>query len=558
MRNSHHHRDQHNGRKRPKQWSQEEEPEVDDMAVAASFAMQQPVVPQLPVDTTPVNPLRASVVNRRNDENEIELDEASNESISSSLSMHASKEEHRQEDSTPYDDIASSLSPSNPIAADFVPEDDGDDDNDDDEDDDEEKIPKTKVEDEGFDDDESNSNVKSKAGANELQSVVPKTENEIDLYRAPLSELETRFHLDLALKDQEEQLIGVQHMLQEGHVELQRMDLSLAGRVRNHLIVERTIVVESTGSGPPLDEGSLLVIRVADPDQRDEQAKLIPLGKILEVFGPIRKPLYSIRLPLPTEKAAIAKNPVPTTGEIQQSCNPALEASSGTFPIHRDTTIDACAGNSTSADKSVSKLVTDAEPELNTSNAISPPQILSEQDGNVEIGGSLACLDRNQTTNNISIQAIGYISIQAIGSTTIGIRSSDINSNQIPSAGGGASSVDGINPLDTAWTAISHPIGDKTVDESDKTYLQRCPNPLHKGPGNDESSVTPSQPNSFDDPWSESGKYTNILEAMNDKSVYYIANKAKLIDTVAIIRTSGRGCGKASCISSFQLSILQN
>lgn len=66
------------------------------------------------------------------------------------------------------------------------------------------------------------------------------------------------------------------------------------------MIEDRTIVVESvaTGGSAPLDEGSLLVIRV-----QEEKSQLIPLGKVFEVFGPVSRPLYTIRLVSPKDKA---------------------------------------------------------------------------------------------------------------------------------------------------------------------------------------------------------------------------------------------------------------
>merc|ERR1719330_1471301 len=97
-----------------------------------------------------------------------------------------------------------------------------------------------------------------------------------------------------------------------------------------HLVTERTIVVESDGStinnqrnqnfmsnhplatmnNNLLDEGSLLLLKISAQNNEhldekawvnelisfsakntDEEAVVIPLGKILEVFGPIFKPL---------------------------------------------------------------------------------------------------------------------------------------------------------------------------------------------------------------------------------------------------------------------------
>eukprot|EP00551_Chaetoceros_affinis_P005890 CAMPEP_0203686082 /NCGR_PEP_ID=MMETSP0090-20130426/48879_1 /ASSEMBLY_ACC=CAM_ASM_001088 /TAXON_ID=426623 /ORGANISM="Chaetoceros affinis, Strain CCMP159" /LENGTH=747 /DNA_ID=CAMNT_0050555297 /DNA_START=98 /DNA_END=2341 /DNA_ORIENTATION=+ len=122
-------------------------------------------------------------------------------------------------------------------------------------------------------------------------------------------------------------------------------NLMKAGFIKCHLVTERTIVVESDSNRNPiinnfslsamsrnndlLDEGSLLLLKVCktnnndtnnkndvdNPNEQEEWVKkltslskvddevvVIPLGKILEVFGPISKPLYTVRLllsPLP-------------------------------------------------------------------------------------------------------------------------------------------------------------------------------------------------------------------------------------------------------------------
>ena len=74
-----------------------------------------------------------------------------------------------------------------------------------------------------------------------------------------------------------------------------------AGHVQHFMVEERIMVVQSLGDSPLLlEEGNLLVLK--DPEW-------IPLGKILEVFGPVSQPMYSIRLPEPvgssTEQAKV-------------------------------------------------------------------------------------------------------------------------------------------------------------------------------------------------------------------------------------------------------------
>lgn len=77
------------------------------------------------------------------------------------------------------------------------------------------------------------------------------------------------------------------------------------------MVEDRTIVVESvaTGGAAPLDEGSLLVIRIENNEgDAKQKSQLIPLGKVFEVFGPVSRPLYTIRLPS-AKDSKLAKRP---------------------------------------------------------------------------------------------------------------------------------------------------------------------------------------------------------------------------------------------------------
>ena len=75
--------------------------------------------------------------------------------------------------------------------------------------------------------------------------------------------------------------------------------LPLAGRLKFHLVSECTIVVESVLQMPPLDEGTLLVIQIPNI--------IIPLRKIFEVFGPVARPLYTLRIPPPPSNTTTMK-----------------------------------------------------------------------------------------------------------------------------------------------------------------------------------------------------------------------------------------------------------
>lgn len=154
--------------------------------------------------------------------------------------------------------------------------------------------------------------------------VVPTTQNEIDLYNCPVNDLEKKLNLDLGISD-----ILLFHPSDTGimNAKVASDRIRLAGHIKFHLQTERTIVVESEPTiasnnpaqfgGVPqyhiqqqpmlLDEGSLLLLSIKEDDEitsklvRDMKTEankscVIPLGKILEVFGPVSKPLYTIRL----------------------------------------------------------------------------------------------------------------------------------------------------------------------------------------------------------------------------------------------------------------------
>jgi rRNA processing protein Gar1 len=106
---------------------------------------------------------------------------------------------------------------------------------------------------------------------------VPKTANEIDGYRASVQQLE--------------QVLGTS--LQIDSTATSPQQTHPAGKIQHFLADERIMVVVSLGNNPLLlEEGNLLVLK---------EPSWIPLGKILEVFGPVSQPLYSIRLPEPVD-----------------------------------------------------------------------------------------------------------------------------------------------------------------------------------------------------------------------------------------------------------------
>jgi len=121
----------------------------------------------------------------------------------------------------------------------------------------------------------------------------PKTENEVDGYKVPIQELESQLQIQLTVKGGTETSMATNN------------EVSLAGRLKNYMLVDRTVVVQSIAYSRPLDEGSLLIVKKSVKDGDGKNASTtswIPLGRIFEVFGPVSQPLYTIRLPSPPSK----------------------------------------------------------------------------------------------------------------------------------------------------------------------------------------------------------------------------------------------------------------
>jgi rRNA processing protein Gar1 len=203
------------------------------------------------------------------------------------------------------------------------------------------------------------------------------------------------------------------------------------------MVTDRTIVVESvaTGGSAPLDEGSLLVIRVQNEVDDKEMSRLMPLGKVFEVFGPVSRPLYTVRLPPANDKRV---------KKIEK------ETSAG---VDRDA--DEISLN-------------DEEPEVQ-------------------------------------------------GESREG------------------------EPVAESTSMEGEPSALKTVSSASNT-------------GKEEQDGSNKVDGTESDPWAQKGKYTNILESTKGMPVYYIPDIAKLLDTGAVIRNSGRGCGEwlmsfVNCVS---------
>lgn len=282
-----------------KQLEESDPSTVDDLEFAANFAIVQspgnPPIKQSPNDETSSSTSQETV---EESTNAIEKESQKPEVQSCDVS-------DAEESSTKVDVDTNGISPEMPVQENEKGEND-DSKEDSDNESDIDLSEAIREMDENDSEDEGGRGKKKKS-----ERTVPKTQNELDLYNCPMVDLEKRLGLDLDLKST---LIFSKSDpgIMVSCVSMDR--LSVAGLVKSHLVSERTIVVESrmerqSAQMTLLDEGSLLVVKVNPENEyfRDiigEEAKhfgsndcyIVPLGKVLEVFGPVTRPLYTVRL----------------------------------------------------------------------------------------------------------------------------------------------------------------------------------------------------------------------------------------------------------------------
>jgi hypothetical protein len=295
---------------------EEVEEVVDDLAVAASFALI----------TSPVQESH-----RKNDDDSNDEESTSDTSDSDDSESNDRSDEESEKNTTSNHD----------------------DNNDDDENSDISDIDLSeqlaKMKDDDASDDGEGGRGKKKGGAINYK---PTTQNEIDLYSCPIADLKEKLNMDLDFDDSKNTMLLQPSLLPGtlvGIVPAAR--ISLAGHVKTHLINERTIVVQSktidgmnmmshnqkTQEPLLLDEGNLLLLKLNEnseyarkiivdtPDVSEDNVRVVALGKILEVFGPVSKPLYTVRL-----KHVIDEKASPTskqTKEVSQLQEEKIESS---------------------------------------------------------------------------------------------------------------------------------------------------------------------------------------------------------------------------------------
>jgi rRNA processing protein Gar1 len=288
-------------------------------------------------------------------------------------------------------------------------------------------------------------------------SAPPKTEHELDLYRTPMEELEKHLEVNLTVEEQDR--------LRLGGSTTTSTNISLAGIVRNCMVQDRTLIVESAPGTRPLDEGSLLVIRLTTND-----LCLIPLGRIFEVFGPVSQPLYTIRLPpAPTVSKPKKKQGAETTKAPAVKPKQEATAEVPSQEIPQDSAI--------------------ASDTANMSDESNPLKESLDESPRVE---------ENQSEPQAPLMT-------------------NEDSQNTPSA--------------EEQMKEDTPAGSKLSDMETGVVSKDIP-------GQDSTPVAAV------DPWAADGEYIQIIKSNDQVSVYFVVDEAKLIDTGAIIRKSGKGCGK--------------
>jgi hypothetical protein len=151
----------------------------------------------------------------------------------------------------------------------------------------------------------------------------PMTANEIDLYRLQLNDVPETIATDPSPLATEEKLALVVSPILSSETSSK---LSLAGTIQHYMVDERTVVVLSHLGGVLLSEGTLLVLQTADAKDSGlalQSPTIVPIGKILEVFGPVSQPLYSIVIPAPI-RSTVTKPSTRTTDSGNGSENTTL------------------------------------------------------------------------------------------------------------------------------------------------------------------------------------------------------------------------------------------
>ena len=320
----------------------------------------------------------------------------------------------------------------------------------------------------------------------------PKTENEVDGYNVPIQELESQLQIQLTVEGK----IGTT-TTSNNDMNISMNEVSLAGRIKNYMILGRTVVVESFMNSPspqnftgPLDEGSLLVVKIPDITNDLSKANWIPLGRVFEIFGPVSQPLYTIRLPSPPSKE---KEITSTDKSVKRN----LKKRGGRVHAEEDKAKNG-------VDKNENKTITVGNTGSNKASAVDngDGSIISNKKGS------------DSEEKGPVVQSPPIQSQTAIKGTSEP-ENIDASSNT--------------ESLPSAANIVEKPLPTKEIENAESVAMDETTN-------NDETEPP------VNDPWAMDGEYATFLSQNKDIEVYYIQDEAKMIDTGIVLRDSGKGC----------------
>jgi rRNA processing protein Gar1 len=294
----------------------QEDDTVDDLAVAAQYAFAVPVPTFLP----PPPIVDAIQDNFVEDDNEIDLDSSSSKSLPVETIHNCGSDDvvFNHVDTTNF----TQMNPSD------VKGSESDDDVNDTESDIDlmeqlEQMVGEGVEDDD-DDDDDDDDINNKNPTVRLKNK-PMTVNEIDAYQADLHQLQDilQWNVSIGTEQHATSTTTVAPPLPTSHGRNQSQEWRVAGHIQHHMMEERTIVILSVLGGVLLKEGTTLALQSKDVSTttancflaEHDTPDLIPIGKILEIFGPVSQPLYSVRMPFPTQPETIQQLTKTVDGE---------------------------------------------------------------------------------------------------------------------------------------------------------------------------------------------------------------------------------------------------
>jgi rRNA processing protein Gar1 len=446
---------------------------VDDLAHAAQFA----IFPNSAVANTSLIE-SGDPTKKKEDDNEIEVgdEEEEDDDSDASIADAAPNENGGQHD----DDAAESES---------------DDDESDDESDDDLAEALQRME---------QASAKDEANLNSAASNPPKTENEVDGYKIPIQELESQLQIQLTVQE------GTITTTTNNSMDVSMNEVSLAGKIKNYMMLDRTVVIESITNSSPglqqraLDEGSLLVIKKPDNTDDDKDASTaswIPLGRIFEVFGPVSQPLYTIRLPSPpnnqkkksSANRSSKKNP---KKKVSLNDNEQTEESEAKINTHQDDNETTTMNNKKSNEGNI---VDDTTVKIESPKEGGESITMGEEASDPEEKNSVIQSPSSPTPCQTTIQ-----------------ETSDVRENE-----------------DATLSWPSKIVGKSLPTQEKEAVESKTENAT---PNNDEHKVP------IIDPWAVDGEYAKLLSQHKDIQVYYIEDEAKLIDTGLVLRISAKGC----------------